>query len=168
MLMMKQKCGTRYLGPFTLLCCALSVMGFSGPGVLPSGLRTEARRICASSHSGVILHGLYTVRMLDQAEVDKNMEVIEAGKALKVGTKVFKAIKKPSGALMALPEYARNKDAADESRSADYSNWSANQRRDKRAVIVIDTTNPSAMTDLELMVKEQQVDIPTSQSETGA
>jgi hypothetical protein len=106
--------------------------------------------------------------MLDQAEVDKNMEVIEAGKALKVGTKVFKAIKKPSGALMALPEYARNKDAADESRSADYSNWSANQRRDKRAVIVIDTTNPSAMTDLELMVKEQQVDIPTSQSETGA
>jgi hypothetical protein len=38
-----------------------------------------------------------------------------------------------------------------------HQNWSWNQRRDKKAAIIVDTTVPEAMDDLELFVKEQQV-----------
>lgn len=144
----------------TVLSSALPSLGFHASGcwgLVPRGGAASRSAIGASVRPGSCVPGLRAARMLDEAAVAKNMEAVEAGTAGKASTKVFKAVKKSSGAFVPLQEFARSKAPAENIRSMLYQNWSFNQRRDKRAAIIVDTTVPEAMDDLELFVKEQQV-----------
>ena len=142
----------------TVLSSALPSLGFQplgSWGLVPRGgafSQHAARSTGASVRC--VRPGL---RMLDEAAVVKNMEAVEAGTPGKVSKKVFKAIKKPSSALIAIQELSRSKAPEEKIRSMLHQNWSWNQRRDKKAAIIVDTTVPEAMDDLELFVKEQQV-----------
>jgi len=142
----------------TVLSSALPSLGFQ-----PLGSWGLVPRGGAFSHNAARATGASVrcarpaLRMLDEAAVAKHMEAVEAGKPGKASTKVFKAIKKPSAALIAIQELSRSKAPEETTRSMLYQNWSWNQRRDKKAAIIVDTTVPEAMDDLELFVKEQQV-----------
>jgi indole-3-glycerol phosphate synthase len=116
-------------------------------GVCPIA-RPIARRACPTR-----------LRMLDEAVVAKNLEVIAAGKsAAKAATKVFKALKKSSGAIAAACEYKRiSTDTAllSTEDAVDFRQMGMKVRRSKAAALLIDCSSAAGKADCEEAVKEQ-------------
>lgn len=97
--------------------------------------------------------------MLDETVVAKNMETIAAGKALaKAPTKLFKALKKNSGAIAAGCEFKRTADDTElptTEASVDLRQLGMKVRRSKAAVLLIDCSSHAGKGDCEIAVQEQ-------------
>lgn len=98
--------------------------------------------------------------MLDEAAVAKNMEAIAAGKSpAKAATKLFKALKKSSGAIAAGCEFKRTSDDTgplSTSDAVDFRQFGMKVRRSKASVLLVDCSTAAGKTDCEEAVKEQQ------------
>eukprot|EP00286_Rhodomonas_abbreviata_P008736 CAMPEP_0181332988 /NCGR_PEP_ID=MMETSP1101-20121128/25411_1 /TAXON_ID=46948 /ORGANISM="Rhodomonas abbreviata, Strain Caron Lab Isolate" /LENGTH=372 /DNA_ID=CAMNT_0023442717 /DNA_START=9 /DNA_END=1127 /DNA_ORIENTATION=- len=100
---------------------------------------------------------LSQLSMVDESEVQKLVEKIEGGKkAPKASTRVFKALKKNSGALMVATEFSRGDEEAVEGEyGVDFRTFSLTLRRNKAAVLLVDCSLPPGLSDLENFAKEQ-------------
>jgi len=98
--------------------------------------------------------------MLDEAAVAKNMEAIAVGKSpAKAATKLFKALKKSSGAIAAGCEFKRTSDDTgplSTSDAVDFRQFGMKVRRSKASVLLVDCSTAAGKTDCEEAVKEQQ------------
>jgi hypothetical protein len=102
---------------------------------------------------------LQSLRMLDEAAVTKNMDLIAEGKApKKAPNALYKALVKRSGAVSAGIECSR---AADDTESlstpdaVDFRQFGMKMRRSKVGVVLVDCSTGGGMEDCEMMVKEQ-------------
>jgi len=98
--------------------------------------------------------------MLDTAAVAKSMEAIAAGKRpAKAATKIFKALKKSSGAVAVGCEFKRTTDDTEPlsiADSVDFRNFGMKVRRSKASVLLVDCSTAAGKADCEEAVKEQQ------------
>ena len=144
-----------------LRACADNAAGFQlvpSAQRLPEKIRSAPAAVCATASRTRALT-LFGIRMLDEAAVSKNLEVISAGKApSKTPTTLFKALKKTSGAVVAGCEYKRASGDLHElsiPETVDLRQVGLKVRRAKAGVVLVDCSTHAGKADCEVVVKEQ-------------
>lgn len=144
-----------------LRVCAGNAAGFQlvpSAQRLPLQISSAPAAVCAPASRTRALT-FFGIRMLDEAAVSKNLEVISAGKTpSKTPTTLFKALKKASGALVAGCEYKRASDDLHElsiPETVDLRQSGLKVRRAKAGVVLVDCSTHAGKADCEVVVKEQ-------------
>eukprot|EP00960_Hanusia_phi_P008604 245057-Hanusia_phi.AAC.1 len=98
-----------------------------------------------------------SIRMaISEEEVEKFLRVVEEGKEAKAPTKIFKAMKKASGAMSVAVEFSRHPNADEGAlHGVEFRQFSLKMRREKASVILVDGSSKSGLEDCQKFVEEQ-------------
>ncbi|EKX47482.1 hypothetical protein GUITHDRAFT_137633 [Guillardia theta CCMP2712] len=93
---------------------------------------------------------------INEEEVEKFLRVVEEGKEAKASTKLFKALKKASGAVSVAIEFSRHPNADDGAlHGVEFRQFSLKMRREKAGAIFVNADSKSGLQDCEKFVEEQ-------------
>ena len=93
---------------------------------------------------------------ITEEEVEKFLRVVEEGKEAKASTKLFKALKKASGAVSVAIEFSRHPNADDGAlHGVEFRQFSLKMRREKAGAIFVNADSKSGLQDCEKFVEEQ-------------